>query len=372
MKKIGWIFVLMIGLILLGERPVFAAEIKITIGINDSLVDFKNQNPLIINGTAYSPMEPILNGIKAKTTYDAQNKSYTATLNEKHIKISMVDKKISIDGSEYLDSARVLNGVPYIPVRLVGEYFDYTVKYLAKDKVVRIYNGQNKLKDEQFITMHRKVLDKYFGIRPDKIVYLTFDDGPNTYTAQILDILKKKEAQATFFMLEGNIKRYPDVVKRMIKEDSYPALHSVSHDKNKIYASPKNVSAEMEKTRNTLLSITGFDSHLTRVPYGSKPYMKQAYRDELAKSKFKMWDWTIDTEDWRYGKTPRKILDKVKNGMQGLKGKDKPIVILLHDSKATASVLGEMVDYIRKQGYEPVRYDPVKHEVVNFWTDKRL
>ncbi len=372
MRKVRWILFFVVGLFFLGENPALAGEIKITIGVNDSLIGFKEQNPVIIDGNAYSPMEPLLNGIQAKTTYDPQNKIYTATINEKQITFSMVDRSISMNELEYLDSLKVLNGTPYIPVRLVSEYFGLKVKYLGKDQVVRVTNGTQKYTDADFIKKHRKELDKYFNIRPKNIVYLTFDDGPNAYTSQILDILKKKDTHATFFMIEGNIKHYPEVVKRMVKEENYPALHSVTHDKNKIYANPKNVASEMDKTRKTLQTISGFDSHLTRVPYGSKPYMKQPYRDDMVKNKFKMWDWTIDTEDWRYGKTPWKIVDKVKSGMQGLKGKNKPIVILLHDSKASASVLGEIIDYVRKQGYEPVSYDPGKHEVVNFWGDTRL
>jgi peptidoglycan/xylan/chitin deacetylase (PgdA/CDA1 family) len=115
-----------------------------------------------------------------------------------------------------------------------------------------------------------------------KVVYLTFDDGPNKYTPKILDILKKKKAQATFFMIEGNIKRNPKIVNRMIQEGHYPGLHSVSHNARKLYrGSPKNVANEMEKTRQTLLRVSKFNSKLTRVPYGSKPYMKNPMEASL-------------------------------------------------------------------------------------------
>lgn len=131
-----------------------------------------------------------------------------------------------------------------------------------------------------------------------KIVYLTFDDGPNQYTPKVLDILKQKKVHATFFMIEGNIKSHPQTVKRMIREGNYPALHSVSHSVQKLYrGSSENVASEMEKTRKTLLKVANFNSKLTRAPYGSKPYMKKPLRDALAKKGFKMWDWTIDTLD---------------------------------------------------------------------------
>jgi peptidoglycan/xylan/chitin deacetylase (PgdA/CDA1 family) len=204
-----------------------------------------------------------------------------------------------------------------------------------------------------------------------KVVYLTFDDGPNRYTPKILDILKRKKAHATFFMIEGNIKRNPKTVQRMIKEGNYPALHSVSHDVRKLYrGSSNNVAIEMEKTRQTLLRVSKFNSKLTRAPYGSKPYMKKPLRDALAKKGFKMWDWDVDTLDWKYNRTsPSTITSRVKSGIRGKKG---PIVILFHDSRGTAQQLPIIIDYLRSKGYKLEVYNPQRHFVKNFWNDKRF
>lgn len=373
MKKVGFVLLIMIGLIFFGNHTAFAEGFKIHIGVNDHLVDFKGSQALIVNEKAYSPIESLFNGLYADIQYDSKNKIYTMTKYERTMTLSLIDNMIiTDDGVKYENLLMVINGITYAPVRLIGEYFGFQVEYFSKDKVVRIFNENHRLADEQFIIKFRRELDKYFQIPPSNAVYLTFDDGPNKYTGQILDILKKKEANATFFMIEENISRFPEVVKRMVQEGNYPGLHSVTHDKKKIYANPQNVAAEMQKTRDTLLKVTGVNSNLTRVPYGSKPYMKQSYRDDLAKHQYKMWDWTIDTEDWRNKKAPKKIVEEVKVGMKKLAGKGKPIVILMHDSQATVSVLSEIIDYIREAGYEPVSYSEKKHEVVNFWGDKRL
>ncbi|OIK16429.1 hypothetical protein BIV60_04740 [Bacillus sp. MUM 116] len=204
-----------------------------------------------------------------------------------------------------------------------------------------------------------------------KVVYLTFDDGPNQYTPKILDILKTKKAHATFFMIEGNIRQNSKIVNRLIKEGNYPGLHSVSHSVAKLYrGSPNNVAIEMEKTRQTLLRVTHFNSHLTRVPYGSKPYMSKPFRDALAQKGFKMWDWNIDTLDWKYNRTsPGTITSRVKSG---LAGKNGPIVILFHDSRGTAQQLPIIIDYLRKKGYTLAVYNPKYHIVINFWGDRRF
>jgi peptidoglycan/xylan/chitin deacetylase (PgdA/CDA1 family) len=291
------------------------------------------------------------------------------------MKVSVADKTITTsNGSTIINQVIIKNNVAYVPIRLVGEFFGFKVEYLSQYKIVRVYNGNHKYSHQAFYYSNRKAIENYFYIAQGKIIYLTFDDGPNAYTSKVLDILKNKNAHGTFFMIEGNIRRFPQVAKRIIQEGNYPGLHSVSHDKNKLYmGKAQNVALEMEKTRKTLLSVTGFNSHMTRVPYGSKPYMLKSYRDYMAKYSFKMWDWSIDTEDWRYQKSnPRKIVSNVKSGIERLKNSKGPIVVLFHDTKGTVSVLPEIIDYLRQKGYQPAAYNPEQHAVVNFWKDSRL
>lgn len=205
-------------------------------------------------------------------------------------------------------------------------------------------------------------------------VYLTFDDGPNQEMDEILDILKEKNIKATFFMIEPQIKNYSDVVKRLVNEGHFPALHSVTHDKSKLYeGDPLNVAIEMEQTRKTLHQVTGVDSRLTRAPYGSKPYMTDAFRNGLVQQGMKMWDWNVDTVDWKYhNSNPELILENTINGMKGLKDGNDPIVILMHVTKGTATVLPQLIAFIENEGYEFSAYQPDKHFSMNFWNDSRL
>lgn len=205
-------------------------------------------------------------------------------------------------------------------------------------------------------------------------VYLTFDDGPNQNLNSILDILKTKHIKATFFMIEPQIRQYQQAVKRLVKEGHYPGLHSVSHDKHRLYdGSPKNVVNEMEQTRKTVLKITGVDSRLTRAPYGSKPYLTTAFRNELVAHRMKLWDWNIDTLDWKYQSShPQKILENVKIGLERLQNKQEPIVILMHVTKGTALELPYVIDYLKSKGYEFQVYNPAQHFTMNFWNDGRL
>lgn len=174
-------------------------------------------------------------------------------------------------------------------------------------------------------------------------------------------------------MIEPQMRSYPNDVRRLVAEGHYPALHSVSHNKQQLYGGkPYAVATEMLKTQKTLYGITGIKSLLTRVPYGSKPHMVKSFRDQLARYHFKMWDWDIDTLDWENQSKPQQIYANVKAGFQQERNGNKPIVILFHINKGTVEALPKIIDYIYSQGYQCVAYDPAEHFVVNFWDDGRL
>ncbi|WP_102275015.1 polysaccharide deacetylase family protein [Cytobacillus massiliigabonensis] len=181
-------------------------------------------------------------------------------------------------------------------------------------------------------------------------VYLTFDDGPSAYTTSILESLHSYDIKATFFMLEPNMKIYPDKLNQIITEGHVPALHGVSHDVSKIYRSEQTVVDEMTQGQETLLNLTGQLTHLIRTPYGSAPHMKPSYKEAVQAAGFQLWDWTIDSHDWKY-KNGEFVGDVIQQ-MENYRYKSSPIVILLHDRKSTAEHLPSLLKYLQSHGYE--------------------
>ncbi len=108
-------------------------------------------------------------------------------------------------------------------------------------------------------------------ISKSKVAYITFDDGPNKYTPKILDLLKKYDMKATFFLLEDRINAYPEIVKRILNEGHSIGLHGQSHEKTVFYANNSSALNEMNSTNHTLKDLIGYNIKLVRVPYGSKP-----------------------------------------------------------------------------------------------------
>jgi len=183
-----------------------------------------------------------------------------------------------------------------------------------------------------------------------RTVYLTFDDGPAAFSGEIISLLDQYHAKATFFMLDGNMRRYPGAVQLMVKDGQSVGMHGVTHDKKKFYASSQSVVGEMNQAHNTLKEISGVDSRLIRTPYGSAPLMTPAYKQAVAQANYLMWDWNIDSKDWFY--RDQRYVDSVIAQLQKYSGKSGTVVILLHERKETLQYLPKLLNYLASQNVE--------------------
>lgn len=214
----------------------------------------------------------------------------------------------------------------------------------------------------------KKIPQQYNGFT-HKVVYLTFDDGPNQYTEQMLNILKERNIQATYFMLGDNMRQFSHIVKRIAEEGHYPGLHSMTHNFNKLYksGSSKNFIDEFQEAQSIVKELVGVEPTLIRAPYGSAPQIGQSFRDDIVNATFKLWDWTLDSLDWRFSGQPQRILEQIQAHLS----KDVE-VILLHDRQQTLAALPAILDFIESKGYEFEVYNPHIHFMCNFHDDKRL
>jgi peptidoglycan/xylan/chitin deacetylase (PgdA/CDA1 family)/GT2 family glycosyltransferase len=120
----------------------------------------------------------------------------------------------------------------------------------------------------------------YKGDSHDKVVALTFDDGPNEpYTSEVLDILDKYNVKATFFCVGKNVELYPDTAKRIVAEGDVLANHSYTHDAN--HALTEYGARDLVAAEKAIYDTVGVKPHLYRPPHGKKsPWELDAIRDE--------------------------------------------------------------------------------------------
>ncbi|HBE9252566.1 TPA: polysaccharide deacetylase [Clostridioides difficile] len=203
------------------------------------------------------------------------------------------------------------------------------------------------------------------GKSSGKIAYITIDDGPSKFTDEMIKTLNKYNVKATFFMIDGNMKEYPQQVKNIIKNGNTAGFHSVSHDIHKLYVTSTSAKEEFDTNDQTFYKITGKHSKVIRIPYGSKPYTPQASYQALVDAGYKIWDWDLDTEDWRSNSS--QIVQNVKNHIKNRKGEDKDqLVVLMHEKKQSAEALDSVLKFLSDEGYE---FAPVDQNQIpkNYW-----
>jgi peptidoglycan/xylan/chitin deacetylase (PgdA/CDA1 family) len=180
-----------------------------------------------------------------------------------------------------------------------------------------------------------------------KRIALTFDDGPHPeYTVQLLDGLKERGVQATFFVTGEHASLHPDIIQRMHEEGHLIGNHTYNHVKlqndNRL-----EYKKELLMTNAVLQEITGEEVLYVRPPYG---IWDRSFEKEL--NMFPVL-WTIDPTDWyclNADTVTRRVVKKAKENA----------IILLHDYYQTSIEAAlRIVDELQKEGYEFVTVDQV-------------
>lgn len=173
-----------------------------------------------------------------------------------------------------------------------------------------------------------------------KKIALTFDDGPHPkVTPQILKILKKYDAKATFFVVGNEVKKNPKVLKAVADAGHEIGNHTYNHAKLTTL-SVKKVKLQIDSTDAAIKAVIGQNATVFRPPYGA--YNKTVTNQLKVPSVL----WTIDTLDWKHH-NPKKTLAAVqKNAKNGS-------IVLMHDiHQTTADALEPILAALQKQGYE--------------------
>lgn len=201
----------------------------------------------------------------------------------------------------------------------------------------------------------------YPKAKPEKTVYLTFDDGPSKYSHELMDLLEEYDVPAIFFVIGENLELVPDakeILNEMISRGHYIGLHSMTHNMDTLYNvpnAPQNFVNEMLTLKGKISELTGgFESGLCRAPYGSGHHFKSGHLTALKEANLKCVDWNVDSLDWA-----KSSADQIYNQVVAdLKRSNYPkeVVLLFHEKKLTLEVLPRVIEYYRSLGYEFVSY----------------
>lgn len=182
---------------------------------------------------------------------------------------------------------------------------------------------------------------------PEKLIALTFDDGPTPeFTGEILRILKEEDVKATFFLIGGELEKHADEGKKIVAEGHEIGNHSYSHVRM-IVVTPSFVKEEIEKTDALIRSIGYQKTPHFRPPYGKKLFALPFY---LSQNKRKSITWDVEPETFpEVNKSSEEItkyvLTNTKNGS----------IILLHvmydPQKKSLTAVKPIVEGLKQKGF---------------------
>ena len=256
------------------------------------------------------------------------------------------DNKIDNFINEYLDRYKDKNGIiDYDYDNNDNKYYVVFYKYFF-DSNIYSYDLDSFMidLDSSTISMVYTEVFNYDIItnkkinNSDKLIALTFDDGPNYNTNKVLDILEENNVPATFFVLGNRIKGNENILKRMVSSKMEIGNHTFNHLLLTKYKEDK-VKSEINDTSNLIFEVTGKYPTLFRPSYGSCNKMIRGVVD----TPIIIWD--IDTLDWKYHNSRRissRVINKVKDGD----------IVLMHDIySATANALEIIIPSLKSKGY---------------------
>ena len=179
----------------------------------------------------------------------------------------------------------------------------------------------------------------------EKVVSLTFDDGPHPYrTDEILDILDEYGIKATFFFIGQNVRDYPNAVPRVMAAGHEIGNHTFTH-RNLQTLCYSDLVKEIEDTEEALIELVGYEPKLLRPPEGK--FSDDVIRASKEKG-YSIICWSIDTLDWAHNPTENivhEVLDSVEAGD----------IILFHDfvsgESPTPAALRMIIPTLIERGY---------------------
>ena len=267
---------------------------------------------------------------------------------------------IAWDGCDgYISDQVIISNIeidPYVPN-------SYTITYSVTDRAGNTASIERVLNVEAY--------ENPETVTPSgKVIYLTFDDGPSRYTSDLLDVLKKYNVKATFFVVNTG---YHDVLRRIVDEGHSIAIHCTNHTYSEIYQNEDAYFADMENMQRIIYEQTGVLTKLVRFPGGSSNTVSKAYNigimtrltKALRARGYQYFDWNVDSDDAGGARTKEKVYENVTKGCAAR----RVSVVLQHDIKNySVAAVEDIIKWGLENGYTFMGLDltsPAPHHGLN-------
>lgn len=186
------------------------------------------------------------------------------------------------------------------------------------------------------VTRTINVIDNHnVASNDNKVIYLTFDDGPSKYTSKLLDILDRYDVKATFFVVGNNARH--SLIDTAAKRGHSIGIHSYSHKYESVYRNLDAYKRDLTAMQDIILENAKIKTYLVRFPGGSSNSISKRYcsgvmtqsAKYLSDNGFVYFDWNVSSEDAEGKLTRTEIKNNVINGI--LSQTKNPSIVLQHD-----------------------------------------
>ncbi len=193
----------------------------------------------------------------------------------------------------------------------------------------------------------------------EKVVYLTFDDGPSKNTDRIIDILKENGIKATFFVIHS-YDGCEDKIKKIYESGNAVGLHSYTHDFS-IYSSEDSYFDDLNKISDLVYNATGTRSKLVRFPGGTSNTISENYcsgimtklSESVPAKGYRYFDWDWDSTDASKNVQDASVI--YEQSIKAVDYGDNHVILLMHDAPlktTTADALPDIIKYYKDHGYK--------------------
>ena len=191
------------------------------------------------------------------------------------------------------------------------------------------------------------------GLNHEKLIALSFDDGPSQYTTQILDVLDHAKVPASFFWQGKNLAEYQTVIERSIAAGHTVANHSWNHANGMRYSADELWQNQVVKTNDEFQQLFNIIPRFYRPPYGE---ISDAQVEFLAEKGMKVLLWSVDSRDWNPNLNSVAQIEK-----ELINNQHEEVITLMHDAggnrQNTVDALPAIIEHYQGKGYRFVNLE---------------
>ena len=343
------------------EARMIIAEIIALIGLTIIIAIYSNNKIKHLNDKTFYLYN-------AKNTHTAKIKLSLLPILFFIISLILISVQIAFSWNNLLAKNETINTSQTIASTSQQEVQNTTNTNETQSKPTENKTNENKTQTNK-VSENKTAESKTTASNGKSIAYLTFDDGPSSITNSVLDILKKYNVKATFFVINsGSYNK--TTLQREVNEGHTIGLHAYDHNYAIAYKDDNSYLDGIDKLRAKVKADTGFDSHYIRFPGGSSNTISKRYSKGImsritktAKQRgYKYYDWNVDDDDAGRARTA----DDCYNNVVRELSPNRSNIVLMHDfgtNKKILDALPRIIEYCQKNGYTMLPIDDNTPEI---------